>query len=85
MMKNSRILFYSILFYSILFYNRAEDGLEVKIHLTLVHLRTDMADCETYHTIILLLNDFTEAVQQEEGDVQLEGVRQMMSEVSSYS
>lgn len=65
--------------------DRTEDRLEVKIHLKLVHLSTDMTDFTTYHTIVLLLNDFTEGIQQEEGDMQLEGVRQMISEGSSYN
>lgn len=60
-----------------------EDGLEVKIHLSLVHLSTDMADFRTYCTIVLLLNDFTEGIQQEEEDVQ--DVRQIISEASSYN
>lgn len=62
-----------------------EDGLEVEIHLNLLHLSTDMADFTTYHTIVLLLNNFAEGIQQEEEEMQLEGVRQMISEVSSYS
>ena len=62
-----------------------EDGPEVEIHLNLIHLSTDMADFTTYHTIVLLLNNFTEGIQQEERDMQLEGVRQMISEGSSYN
>lgn len=72
-------------FIALFFSDWTEDGLEVKIHLNLFHLSTDMADFTKYHTIVLLLNKFTEGVQQEEEDMQLEGVRQMISEVSSYN
>lgn len=47
------------LFHSPLLLNRTDDGLEVKIHLILVHLSTDKADFTMYHMIVLLLNDFT--------------------------
>lgn len=53
------------------------------IHLNLVHLSTDMADFTTYHTIVLILINFIEGIQQ--WDMQLEGVRQMISEVSNYN
>lgn len=65
--------------------DRTEDGLEVKIHLNLVHLRADVADFTTYHKIVPLLNEFREGIQQEEEDMQCVGVRQMISDISSYN